>query len=91
MPMDPSYLTQEDTIVESSNGVVNPATDVQRKLQQSVGAGSCPDVCGNYDPCYSCDGVTASSVIGDNSCTYYYSCYELDGKYSDNNTRVSCL
>merc|ERR1719183_2548808 len=69
MPTEPRYLNQEDTPTDPSNGSFDPATDVQRKLQ-TIGTGSC----GGFN---SCNGVTASSIIGDNSCTYYSSCYEL--------------
>ena len=75
MSSEPSYLNQEDTPTDPSNGDVDPtATDVHRKLK-TIGAGSCL----LYN---SCLGVTASSVIGDNSCTDEYSCYDLDGTYT---------
>ena len=79
-------MNQEDSPTDSSNGDVDPpiAIDVQRKLQ-TIGTGSC----GGFD---SCNGVTASSIIGDNSCTDSFSCYGLDGTYNDNHTRVyTCL
>ena len=82
-------MNQEEMPTDPSNGDVDPATttDVQeRKLQQSIGAGSCGGL-------YSCNGVTASSVIGVGSCTGYGSCDSLSGTYNDNvnNIRVYCL
>ena len=82
MPTVPSYLNQEDTPVDSSNGDVDPtATDVHRKLQ-TIGTGSCPDVCFPFNPCSSCTRVTSNSVIGANSCTDFESCRILNGRYT---------
>ena len=50
-----------------------------------VGSGSCGGTSS-----YSCTGRSWDSVIGDNSCTDYYSCHELDGKYNDNKCVVCC-
>ena len=77
MSSEPSYLIQEDTPADPSNGDVDPtATDVHRKLQCACtfGSGSCL--------LSSCENVTASSVIGDGSCTNFQSCLQLDGTYT---------
>ena len=87
MPTEPSYLNQEDTPTDPSNGNVDPATtDVHRKLfcDCTYGAGSC----GGND---ACGGVTSTSEIGVGSCTEFYSCKNLNGTYNDDNTRVYCM
>ena len=79
MSSEPSYLIQEDTPTDPSNGDVDPtATDVHRKLQLcacTFGSGSCGGS-------LSCEGVISTSVIGDNSCTDEFSCFLLVGTYT---------
>ena len=96
-PLLRRLMNQEDmTSADPSNGDVDPTpTDnVQRKLQQSVGSGSCnpADTCalkdsGSFPSCDTCTDVTSTSEIGDNSCLDFRSCFELDGMYNYNNTR----